>query len=65
MRGSALWLPSRMTEMYGILDSLGVLLPPSAEVARSRAPSLARVVTEATYSDFKQFQTSAKIAVPK
>jgi len=46
------WLPSRMVELYdGPIQLTG------------RATQLGRATTRATYSDFKQFGTSAKITV--
>jgi hypothetical protein len=50
-----LWLPSKMTEVYEVPFTLSA----------GGTPSLGRMVTEAKYSDFKQFQTSAKITFPK
>lgn len=50
-----LWLPSRMTEVYE-----GPMI-----LAAGADPRLGRAVTDAKYSDFKQFQTSAKITFPK
>jgi hypothetical protein len=50
-----MWLPARMTEFYEGAVSAG-LVP---------APVLGRATNVATYSDFKRFETSAKIVIPK
>lgn len=49
-----MWLPANMTELYG-----GPIQPASGP------PVAGRASTTATYSDFKQFQTGARINVPK
>ena len=51
---SGIWLPARMTEVYEGPITLG-----------TRAPVLGRAVGSARYSDFKRFETSARIVGPK
>jgi hypothetical protein len=48
------WLPSKMSETYE-----------GALPAGTGQPILGRAMTVATYSEFKRFETSAKISVPK
>lgn len=50
-----LWVPSKMTEIYE-----GPMV-----LSAGASPRLGRTTTEATYSDFKRFQTSTKITLPK
>lgn len=50
-----MWLPAKMTEFYEGAVSAG--LAPTAV--------LGRATNVATYSDFKRFETSAKIVIPK
>jgi len=52
--GTGLWLPAKMSELY------------EGPMGRSgQAPVAGRATAVATYSDFRQFQTSAKIIAPK
>jgi hypothetical protein len=51
---SGLWLPAQMTELYDGPITLG-----------TRAPMTGRAVGRATYSDFKRFETSVKIVIPR
>jgi len=52
---SGLWLPARMSELYE---------GPMA-VAGQRTPVAGRATTAATYSDFRRFETSARVVVAK
>jgi hypothetical protein len=51
---SGLWLPAQMTELYDGPLTLG-----------TTAPVAGRAVGRATYSDFKRFETSGKVVLPK
>jgi hypothetical protein len=53
-QGSAMWLPSRMSELYE---------GPIRRVRREPIRATARTI--ATYSGFRTFETSAKIVIPK
>jgi VWFA-related protein len=52
--GSGIWMPAKMTEVYEGPIPLG-----------TRAPVRGRTVAEASYSNFKRFETSVKIVVPR
>jgi hypothetical protein len=50
----SMWLPEKMSELY------------EGPIPRgTQVPFMGRATTTADYSDFKQFTTSAKIAIPK
>ena len=51
---SGIWMPVKMTELYEGPIPLG-----------TRAPVRGRTVAEASYSNFKRFETSVKIVVPR
>jgi VWFA-related protein len=51
---SGIWMPVKMTEVYEGPIPLG-----------TRAPVRGRAVGQASYSDFKRFETSVKIVVPR
>jgi len=52
--GSGTWMPARMTELY------------EGPIPRgTREPVRGRTVAEATYSNFKRFETSVRIVVPR
>jgi hypothetical protein len=51
---SGIWMPVKMTEVYEGPIPLG-----------TRAPVRGRTVGQASYSNFKRFETSAKIVVPR
>jgi hypothetical protein len=52
--GSGIWMPAKMTELY------------EGPIPRgTRTPVRGRTVAEATYSNFKRFETSVKIIVPR
>ena len=51
---SGIWMPAKMTEVY------------EGPIPRgTQAPVRGRTVGEASYSDFKRFETSVKIVVPR
>jgi len=52
--GSGIWMPAKMTEVYEGPIPLG-----------TRAPVRGRTVAEASYSNFKRFETSVRIVVPR